>query len=181
MPLVCVVMELHGGKKRLHLTSLQKSDKSTQHILNALKHQTEETCEKRKWEGVWHGHKCRKTSTSSVSVQTDIITPNEESFCHTLETEGNKWFSEPLLANCHFLFSHCVRSIFLSRSFKLPLHLSLCPTATSVFLCASPDTCYMVSMTQQHNLFLPLISLHPSSVLHFSSTSNFIILFFSFN
>lgn len=48
MPLVCVVMELYGRKKSFHLTSLPKSDNSTQHILNALKHQTAEMCEKRK-------------------------------------------------------------------------------------------------------------------------------------
>lgn len=42
MPLVCAVMELYGRKEWLHLTSLQKSDNSTQHILKALRHQTAE-------------------------------------------------------------------------------------------------------------------------------------------
>lgn len=40
MPLVRAVMELYGRKEWMHLTSLQKSDNSTQHTLKALRHQT---------------------------------------------------------------------------------------------------------------------------------------------
>lgn len=35
-------MELYRRKEWLHLTRLQKSDNSTQHILKALRHQTAE-------------------------------------------------------------------------------------------------------------------------------------------
>lgn len=40
IPVMCALMEVYGSKEWLHLTGLQKSDISTQHILEALRQQS---------------------------------------------------------------------------------------------------------------------------------------------